>query len=147
MNYSNLRFAGFPERLAAFIIDSIFMWVLLAFLGNLLNEKPDRIFIGIVFSIKGIWLTVIAGWLYFAIQESSVHQGTVGKRIFRIQVTDTAGQRISFLKATGRYFSKYVSYAFLLIGFFMMLWDKYNRTLHDRICNTFVLKSSEPADQ
>lgn len=145
MNYSNLKFAGFPERLAAFIIDSMIMWVLLAFLGNLLNEKPDRIFIGIVFSIKGTWLTIIAGWLYFAIQESSVHQGTIGKRIFKLQVIDTTGKRISFLRATFRYLAKYISYALLLVGFLMMLWDKYNRTLHDRLCNTLIVKTAEQA--
>ncbi|KAA5533391.1 RDD family protein [Taibaiella lutea] len=143
LNTPVFHYANFKERFAACLLDTIIMWVLLAFLGNLLNEQPDHIFIGIVFSYKGTWLTVIAGWLYFAIQESSVHQGTIGKRIFKIQVVDTDGKRISFLKASGRYFAKYISYALLLLGFFMMLWDKYSRTLHDRICNTFVLKSKE----
>ena len=143
LNYSNFKFASFPERLAAFIIDHIAIWILLAFLGNLLNEKPDYIFIGIVLSIKGAWLAIISGWLYFAIQESSVHQGSIGKRIFKLQVIDTKESRISFLKATGRYFSKYISYTLLFMGFFMMLWDKYHRTLHDRMCNTFVVKQDE----
>jgi uncharacterized RDD family membrane protein YckC len=141
LNKNAFNYAGFRERFAACLLDVIILWVLLAFLGNLLNEKPDHIFIGIVFSYKGTWLSVITGWLYFAIQESSVHQGTLGKRIFKVSVVGTEGPRISFLRATGRYFAKYISYALLLAGFFMMLWDKHNRTLHDRICDTFVLKN------
>jgi uncharacterized RDD family membrane protein YckC len=133
-------YATFWERCLAFCLDNVMLWILLAFLGNLLNEKPDHIFIGIVCSIKGSVLTIIVSWLYFALQESSVHQGSIGKRAFKLYVADTTGHRISFGKATLRHFAKCISYLILLIGFFMMLWDKGHQTLHDRIAGTLVLK-------
>ncbi len=71
--------------------------------------------------------------------ESGGRQATVGKMAMRIKVTDLYGQRISFLNATGRYFGKIISGAILLIGYFMMLWDDKNQTLHDRMAGTLVI--------
>ena len=55
------------------------------------------------------------GWAYFAGMESSERQATLGKSAMGIYVTDLNGQRITFLRATGRYFAKILSG--LLLGF------------------------------
>jgi uncharacterized RDD family membrane protein YckC len=49
-------------------------------------------------------VTLIAGWLYFAILESSERQGTIGKQILKIGVCDLTVNRIDFKRATRRYF-------------------------------------------
>ena len=139
-NIPNIIYANFGERLGAFLIDSILLWISLAFLGNLLHEKTEYTFIGIIFSVKGTFLQIITTWLYFSIQEASIHEGTLGKRAFKIRVTNPLGHRISFGKASVRYFSKFISYFILAIGFLMMLWNKEHQTLHDKIANTFVVK-------
>lgn len=135
--------SGFKERLAAMGIDSLIMWVLLNFLGNLLSGNPSNTFIGIVISLPGLIVTFIAGWLYFAIQESSLFQGTLGKRALKISITDEAGQRITFIKASMRYLFKWLSVCILFLGFFMMLWDKDHRTLHDKLSGTRGVKTLE----
>ncbi len=123
-NLSNITYATFGERSGALLLDGIFLWILLAFLGNLLHEKTDDTFIGIIFTLKGSCLQILVTWFYFSLQETSVNQGTLGKRAFKIKVTDTFGKRISFGKASLRYFSKFISYIILGIGFLMMLWDQ-----------------------
>jgi serine/threonine protein kinase len=49
-------------------------------------------------------------WLYFAIQESSPKQGTLGERIMRLRVINTSGKTISFAQASLRHFSKILSW-------------------------------------
>ena len=139
-NLSNTTYATFGERLGALLLDGIFLWITLAFLGNLLHEKTDHTFIGIIFTLKGSSLQILVTWLYFSLQEASVNQGTLGKRAFKIRVTDNDGNRISFIKASLRYFAKFISYIILGIGFLMMLRDAEHQTLHDKIARTLVIK-------
>jgi uncharacterized RDD family membrane protein YckC len=51
-------------------------------------------------------MTVFASWVYFAGSESSQDRATFGKKVLRIVVTDVRGQRLSFARATARYFTK-----------------------------------------
>ena len=85
-------------------------------------------------------LSLILGWLYYALQESGSLQATVGKKAMGLKVVDMNGQRISFGKATGRHFGKIISTIILLIGYLMMIWDDKKQTLHDKMANTLVVK-------
>jgi uncharacterized RDD family membrane protein YckC len=51
----------------------------------------------------------ISHWLYSAAMESAPLQATVGKLMLRLRVTDAQGRRISFFRATLRYWGKTVS--------------------------------------
>jgi len=62
---------------------------------------------------------MIAVWLYFALMESSGKCASLGKMALGIKVTDLNGNRISFGKATGRFFGKMISGVILYIGFIM----------------------------
>jgi uncharacterized RDD family membrane protein YckC len=46
-------------------------------------------------------------------------------------VTDLEGNRITFGRATGRYFGKYLSSLILLIGFIMAAFTEKKQALHD----------------
>ena len=48
---------------------------------------------------------MILQWLYFAGMESSSYQVTLGKQALGLVVTDDHGQRLSFGRATGRFFA------------------------------------------
>ena len=86
-------------------------------------------------------LTVAGSWLYEALMLSSPYQATLGKMIFGMKVTDLYGNRISFARATGRHFAKYISGPFtLLIGFFMVGFTERKQGLHDIIAGTLVRK-------
>ena len=79
-------------------------------------------------------------WIYYAGMESSANQGTLGKMAVGIKVTDLNGERISFARATGRYFSKIISALIIAIGFIMVAFTSKKQGLHDMIAETLVIK-------
>jgi len=83
--------------------------------------------------------SIIVNWLYFAILESSQnYQATIGKRIFKLKVVDMYDKKISFGKASGRFFAKAISGLLLGIGFFMIGFTKNRQGIHDMAAGTFV---------
>lgn len=85
-------------------------------------------------------LFVGASWLYEALLLSSPWQATLGKKALGLKVTDEFGSRITFLRATGRHFAKYVSFMTLCVGFMMAGFTERKRALHDIIAGTLVMK-------
>lgn len=126
-------YATFWQRFLAALIDGVVLSVV-----NIVLRKINvggGFFLGI--GIPGAYL--VFSWLYYALQESGARQATLGKRAMGIIVANTNGNRISFGKATVRYFSKILSFIILLIGYLMMLWDDRKQTLHDKIADTVVI--------
>ena len=101
--------------------------------GNTSNDMENLLNVVVFF----------AGWLYFALQESGAHQATIGKRMMGLRVFDMNGQRISFGRASGRYFAKILSALILLIGFVMIAFTARKQGLHDMIAGTVVLFRGE----
>ncbi len=96
-----------------------------------LKQNIDRLF----------WLVLVAfGWLYVAGLECSPEQATVGKRWMGIKVTDAQGERMSFLRATGRYAAKYLSALPCFLGFIAALFSSRGLALHDRLSDTRVVR-------
>ncbi len=146
-----LSYASFGRRLLALIIDGLILSFVDKIIGLIFGISSENLFdrnnfdfslfIYAFFKNNALYLfiTYTVRWLYFCLLESGGRQASVGKMAMRIKVTDLYGQRISFLNATGRYFGKIISGAILLIGYFMMLWDDKNQTLHDRMAGTLVV--------
>lgn len=139
----NHEYAGFLKRFAAQLIDGFILSVCSYALGFgvafvLLDEYSTA---EDVDSISGfIFLLVIVGyWLYFAIQESSEYQATIGKRALGIVVTDEYGRRLSFGRATGRYWAKWLSYLTFFIGFLIAAFTAKRQALHDLVASTLVV--------
>ena len=82
-------------------------------------------------------LVTMASWLYWASMESSPWQATLGKKALGIEVTDFAGRRISFARASGRYFGKIIFIGFILAGF-----TERKQALHDMIAGCLVVRRS-----
>jgi uncharacterized RDD family membrane protein YckC len=55
-----------------------------------------------------------------------------------LYVTDDYGRRISFTRATGRFFAKFLSAILLGIGFLMVAFTDRRRGLHDMLAGTLV---------
>ena len=68
------------------------------------------------------------------------YAATPGKMALGLKVITADGGKVSYLKAFGRYFAEIVSGIILFIGYIMAAFDDEKRTLHDRICNTRVVK-------
>lgn len=149
-----LWYGGFWRRFFAYFIDSIILNIAGLIVGALgggvlgilmvgAGNGPDDI--GSAASVLGGGISLIFGWLYFALLESSSWQGTVGKKALGLCVTDLDGGRISFGRATGRYFAKFISAIIFGIGFLMVAFTDRKQGLHDMIASTLVYKA-KPED-
>lgn len=94
--------------------------------------------LGLMFRIAIISASI--QWLYFSLMESSVWQATLGKKALGLTVTDLEGRRISFGRATGRYFAKILSTLTIGIGYLMAGFTAKKQALHDMIAGTLVLR-------
>ena len=136
-----MSYAGFWKRFAAYIIDVI-VTVIIGFMIGFVFGLVMFLAFGIdpvVLESMGNILGIILVWLYFAVMESSPTQGTLGKMALGIKVTDLAGKRIGFGRATGRHFGKIVSVLFLLIGFIMIAFTRQKQGLHDMMAGCLVV--------
>lgn len=149
-------YAGFWRRFAAHLIDSIIISVVefiifipaLAMVGigvvTTAMEADAESIVGLLLMVIGtflftILLTIILSWLYFALMESSARGATLGKMVVGLRVTDLSGGRISFGRATGRYFSKIISAMILMVGYIMAAFTDRKQALHDIIAGTLVV--------
>lgn len=153
-------YAGFWLRFVAYLIDSAIVGVafaaiaavaigtvgLRAFRGFVpgVYDRPTNPFfpvamMGVIFVLLPI--TIVVSWLYFAYMESSVHQGTLGKMALGLFVTDAQGQRVTFARATGRFFAKFITGLIpFFIGYIMAGFTEKRQALHDMIAGCLVLK-------
>jgi uncharacterized RDD family membrane protein YckC len=129
--YAANPYGGFWIRLLAWLIDTAIIYGVLV---------PASIFSGIVLHGLAGLAGLCGGWLYFALMESSSMQATLGKMICNLRVTDLHARRISFGRATGRYFAKWLSAAILCIGFLMIGFTDRKQGLHDMIAGTLVMR-------
>jgi uncharacterized RDD family membrane protein YckC len=90
----------------------------------------------------GLGIAILTSWLYYAFSESSSEQATLGKQALGIFVTDLDGNRISFGKATGRYFGKWLSTITFLLGYVMAAFTEKHQALHDLLAGTLVIRKS-----
>ena len=167
---ANVSYAGFWKRFVAYILDQLilgfarliifvplWLFILAGFFidhdfekfENYTNTSAQHfhslpislittiIFIALIFGL----INIIAEWLYYAMMESSKKQATLGKMIMGIKVTDLYGQKISFGKATGRYFGKILSGLILGIGYIMVAFTEKKQALHDILSNCVVVDS------
>lgn len=135
-----LSYASFWTRMAALFIDALIISVAVAIMLSILGLPLAPELDDIENRLKMNGISAFLGWLYYAGLESSAKQATLGKQILGIFVTDTNGYRITFARATGRYFGKMLSGLILLIGYIMAAFTARRQALHDKIADTLVLQ-------
>ncbi|HEY3876560.1 MAG TPA: RDD family protein [Candidatus Kapabacteria bacterium] len=154
---SSVQYAGFWKRFWASLIDGLVLGAvcgvvaliggvsMFGFHNNMNNPAAASAAMSGFFMI--LLVEAAGGWLYFALMESSSNQGTLGKMALGLRVTGLDGRRISFGKATGRYFGKILSGMTLCIGYIMAGFTQKKQALHDFVAGTLVLtkQSSVPA--
>ncbi len=154
VNQQPVTYAGFWWRFLAAIIDGIVLniaqWILIMpFLGimgitmygmNQGDMDEESAILMIMSMIPMISISAALSWLYYALMESSKLRGTLGKMALNIRVTDMDGDRISFARATGRYFGKILSSFIFLIGYIMAGFTEKKQALHDMLAGCLVIK-------
>ncbi len=114
---TSTNFAGFWLRLVAAILDNIILIIPTAPLVILIfatmlpaialaRGNPALLFATFFPRIIFFVILILAlKWLYWALMESSGWQATLGKKALGLYVTDLDGNRVSFGRASGRYWS------------------------------------------
>jgi uncharacterized RDD family membrane protein YckC len=153
-----VEYAGFWLRFLALLIDSAVMGIgfvlilipliFLTGLGGFIGEiHPDEdmkdvgifMLIGLLFLAATV--SLLWTWLYHALLESSEWQATLGKKVLGLVVTDMAGRRVSFGRATGRHFAKIITNMVpAFIGYIMTGFTEKKQALHDMIAGCLVLR-------
>jgi uncharacterized RDD family membrane protein YckC len=147
-----VQYAGFWRRFVAIIIDSLILSVPSGLLALIFGLRTSALFAGgedmvdlesilaLVMGAMWIWvMAFIIQWIYFAAFESSHFQATPGKLALGIAVTDTEGKRISFGRASARFFGKIISKMILYIGYMMAGWTQRKQALHDILADCLVV--------
>jgi uncharacterized RDD family membrane protein YckC len=159
-----VAYAGFWLRFVAHILDGLIIGLPVvivvmiialssgfgAFMHGIPNPPnppdPDEVasalgaafFVGIGFIVL---VAFVGSWLYYALFESSSWQATPGKKVLNIFVTDINGAPVSFGRASGRYFSKFITQLIPLgIGYMLAGLTERKQALHDMIASTLVLR-------
>src|SRR5271156_624850 len=150
-----VAYAGFWLRFVAFIIDALVLFFVgkILFLpfavstavgmrGMMAGHPPNigELLPVIHAMIRLALLRMVLNWLYYALLESSAWQATLGKKALGLEVTDLDGNRISFGRATGRFFAKIISGLTLLIGYIMAGFTEKKQALHDILAGTLVIR-------
>lgn len=146
------KYAGFWVRVVASFIDSLVMivplWIIsfvitivttgVAFVGSGISEGGS---LGLLFGGSILNAVVIFGLqaIYFILQEGSVRQATIGKRLMGIRVYSSRGDRLTYGEATARYFGKILS-SILYIGYIMVGVTQRKQGLHDMLIGSTVEK-------
>ena len=153
---ARLVYANFWHRFVAAFVDGLYVMMIAIITLNvsfiMLNLSSQ--FLGglEIFEVKDIFqmkedrmprlllFSQVVGWVYFAMQESSVTQATFGEKAMRMNVVGLSSERISFGRATGRYFGKYISVLIFFLGYLMQPFNKKGQALHDLMAGTLVIK-------
>lgn len=136
--------ASFGRRFLAWLIDTVIMVTALYALATFtadLNPVTQELEPNSLFALCAIAFF----FAYYVYAESSPWQGTLGKKILGIKVTDLRGNRVSFMRSLGRNLSVVFSRIFY-IGYIMAAFTKNKQGLHDMLAGTLVLdKHAEPS--
>jgi uncharacterized RDD family membrane protein YckC len=157
-------FAGFWRRAGAWFVDALVIYttyLLIAFfiwddlLMQTAIQDPDsgEVFYSYIPSLLGLLLVGVATLAYFAFQESSRAQATLGKRAFKIRVCNYNGDKISLLTAGYRAWPLWlpglintVAILDLVVGLASLLaclvvaFTKRKQGLHDMMSRCLVVK-------
>ena len=114
---TSTAFAGFWLRLVAAILDNVILAIPTAPLAILIfatmlpglalaRGNPALLFVTFFPRLIFFVILILAlKWLYWALMEASSWQATLGKKALGLYVTDLEGNRVSFGKASGRFWS------------------------------------------
>jgi uncharacterized RDD family membrane protein YckC len=138
-----LQYAGFWVRFGAKFIDGIIMNIMNFTIGLVIGFLFAAGHGGAHGAAKGVssLLAIFVGAAY-VIYFNGRFGATPGKMALKLKIVRPDGSPINYSRAGGRYLGEFVSSIILGIGFMMAGWDPEKRALHDRICDTRVIRQA-----
>jgi uncharacterized RDD family membrane protein YckC len=161
------QYAGFWLRVAAAIIDLIILAIPLAMAVSYLSvamgswraflelhpgQSPQEIVaaFGHTYLFAILFFFIVTGWLYFALFESSRWQGTLGKKFIGLCVADLRGNRVTFARASGRFFAgrflahvPFIGSLYIAIDCICAGLTTRKQALHDMLAGCLVFRRNE----
>jgi len=157
-------YAGFWLRVVAAIIDGLILGIpfgivvfltIASVIPSLVrygNQPPNPMMVVMAVLPRIFFILVLvlaASWLYWAAMESSEWQATLGKKALGLYVTDLSGSRLSFGKASGRFFAgRGISFVpsigglYWLVDCIMAGFTEKKQALHDMIAGCLVQRNA-----
>lgn len=156
-----VAYAGFWLRVVAAIIDGLIIGIplapifLLIFVGSFRNlqdlqNMQDPSTLWTILGPKILLVLIIssiASWLYWGLLESSAWQATLGKKAMGLSVTDLEGRRITFGRASLRFWAgrgvsciPYLGGTYFLIDCICVAFTARKQAIHDMIASCLVLR-------
>ena len=143
-------FAGFWIRFAAWFIDSLVTFVGSLVIGVLVGLVAGALIVALggssdsisnVAQVVARVLAIVGAWLYFSLLHSSSKQASLGQMALGLSVTDYAGRRLGWGRASGRYFASLLSGLIFGIGYLLIAFTERKQALHDLIAGTVVVQA------
>jgi uncharacterized RDD family membrane protein YckC len=138
-----LDYASFWPRFGAKIIDSIITNVASGIIqfGAIIPMTmltKDQTLFGIVYIIS--YLLALGMHFAYYVYFLTKYQATPGKMALGLKVVTPEGGPITSGTATARFFAEMLSALICGVGYIMAAFDEEKRALHDRLCNTRVVR-------
>jgi len=145
-----LTYGGFWIRFAARIVDGIILWIVnaviavpimasLALTGTVVTPTPEAPFAMLTAQLILAFFQILVAATYETVFIGRF-AATPGKMACRLKVVRPDGGRVSYARALGRYGGTFISGIILCIGYIIAAFDDEKRALHDRICDTRVIR-------
>lgn len=136
------EYAGFWIRFVAKIVDGIILGLIGALIGLItvaVSGRPQQeSFFEALVSVRSIlgFLLGIAYTTYFV----GKYGATPGKMACKLKIIRPDGGQVSYMRALGRHFAEILSQIIIYMGYIMVAFDDEKRALHDRLCDTRVVR-------
>jgi uncharacterized RDD family membrane protein YckC len=137
-------YAGFWIRVLATFIDGLILSVVALLYTDLVAAMLPvaRTETSPVSSLQLILLGInLVVGLAFEVWFVGRFGATPGKMVCQIKVVRSDGRRVTYLRSLARHLAKTLDWFTLGVGFVMAVFDEDRRTLHDRICDTRVIRN------
>ncbi|WP_415908625.1 RDD family protein [Oleiharenicola sp. Vm1] len=147
-----MRYAGFWVRFLAKFLDGLLLWIpnmlinvawSMVFFGRFMfSPQLNQFNAGTWFAYQGVaflsntLVTLIYQWFFL-----TRYAATPGKLALGLKVVRSDGSAITGGRAIGRGLSEILSQIILFIGYLIAAFDDEKRALHDRICDTRVIRT------
>jgi uncharacterized RDD family membrane protein YckC len=142
---TSMQYGTFWLRFAARFIDGILIWLVemailvgagatLALLFHKQMSNPNTPIFLLIYPV--LFFVSIGYSVYFV----GKYGATPGKMMLGMKIVTSTGEPLSYARALGRFFAEMISALTCYIGYIMAAFDEESRALHDRICDTRVVK-------
>ncbi len=138
-----LAYASFGTRFGAKLLDGLILWVVNTGISFVLgmamgvakgNPTASMVFLGVTVLIQ-LLINVSYGTFFLG-----RFGATPGKMACKIKVVRPDGSPLTYGRGCGRVFAEILSAMICYVGYIMANYDEEKRALHDRICDTRVIK-------